>query len=84
MSLWPAQGFELNPNQWLPFKMLWATKAMEEWMQKRAIDGQWHPSCHEEWARLSGIAEKLNGARKAHKGKPGRPKGKVGRPKKKQ
>ena len=60
---WLAQGFELNPGQWLPRKMLVATKAMKAWTQKRAVDGQQHASSPAEWARLSAQAKFSAGPR---------------------
>ena len=34
------QGFELNPEQWLPHKMLVSTKAMRRWAEKQAVASQ--------------------------------------------
>ena len=45
---WPAQGYELNAEQWLPYDMLAFTKAMYAWTQKLAADGQWHASSRAE------------------------------------
>lgn len=56
MSL--VQGFELNPDQWLPLKQLQDCKAMEDWAHKRAVDGQWHASSHAEWSHQSAQADR--------------------------
>ncbi len=37
-------GLELNPNQWLPLKMLWATEAMQDWEHRCAQRGHCPPS----------------------------------------
>ena len=47
---WDVQGYELDPAQWLPLSQLWECKALEDWLNKCAVDGQWHPASQARWA----------------------------------
>ncbi|CAK0749789.1 hypothetical protein CVIRNUC_001938 [Coccomyxa viridis] len=44
------KGYELDPAQWLPLSQLWECKALEVWLNKSAVDGQWHPASQARWA----------------------------------
>ena len=38
--LWDAQGFELNPHQWLPLKQLQHCTALHAWQQSRKAEAE--------------------------------------------